>query len=98
MQPMTTGVTPPETYAYRDTLSKELEVEGRLIDRTLEGGTEAFADLIQPHLTFLNRLARIRLRSESEAEDAVQQAVLRALVHLGQFRREASFKTWLCAI
>lgn len=74
------------------------ETEGFLIDRTLQGRTDAFGDLVQPHLSSLHRLARIRLQSESEAEDVVQQAVLRALCHLRQFRREASFKTWLSAI
>lgn len=74
------------------------EVEGILIDRTLQGWNDAFGDLIQPHLTPLNRFARMRLRSDSGAEDVVQQTVLRALSHLRQFRREASFKTWLSAI
>ncbi len=40
----------------------------------------------------------MRLRNDSEAEDVVQQAVLQAFHHLGQFRREASFKTWLSRI
>lgn len=73
-------------------------VEALLIDRTLRGGMDAFADLVQPHLPALNRIARLRLGCEAEAEDVVQQAVLRAYRHLGQFRREASFKTWLYAI
>src|ERR1700689_3894396 len=74
------------------------EVEETLIDSALQGRHDAFGDLVQPYLTSLNRFARTRLRSDSEAEDVVQQTVLRAFSHLGQFRREASFKTWLCAI
>jgi RNA polymerase sigma-70 factor (ECF subfamily) len=69
-----------------------------LIDRTLQGSTDSFGDLVQPYLTSLNRFARIRLQSEAEAEDVVQQALLRAFSNLGQFRREASFGTWLSAI
>lgn len=69
-----------------------------LIDSVLEGRTDAFVDLVQPHLGFLTRFARMRLRNDSEAEDAVQQAVLQAFHNLGQFRREASFKTWLSRI
>jgi len=53
---------------------------------------------VEPYLTSLIRFARARLGCESEAEDIVQQAVLRAFIHLGQFRQEASFKTWLSAI
>jgi RNA polymerase sigma-70 factor (ECF subfamily) len=74
------------------------EAEESLIQSTLKGRPDAFGDLVQPYLTPLMRFARARLGSESEAEDIVQQAVLRAFSHLGQFRHEASFKTWLTAI
>jgi len=69
-----------------------------LIDSVLQGRTDAFADLVTPHLGSLTRFARMRLRNDSEAEDVVQQAVLQAFHNLGQFRREASFKTWLSRI
>jgi hypothetical protein len=69
-----------------------------LVDSVLRGRTDAFADLVTPHLGSLTRLARIRLRDASEVEDVVQQAVLRAFHNLAQFRREASFKTWLSKI
>ncbi len=69
-----------------------------LIDSVLQGRTDAFVDLVGPHLGTLTRFARMRLRNDSEAEDAVQQAVLQAFHNLGQFRREASFKTWLSRI
>ena len=72
--------------------------EGFLIDSALRGRDDAFWDLIQPYLTSLNRFARVRLRSDPDAEDIVQDAVLAALRHLRQFRGEASFKTWLIAI
>jgi len=70
----------------------------RLIDSVLQGRTDAFGDLVAPHLGSLTRFARMRLRNDSEAEDVVQQAVVRAFASLGQFRREASFKTWLSKI
>lgn len=69
-----------------------------LIESVLEGRTDAFVDLVGPHLGPLTRFARMRLRNDSEAEDVVQQAVLQAFHNLGQFRREASFKTWLSRI
>jgi RNA polymerase sigma-70 factor (ECF subfamily) len=69
-----------------------------LIEAVLQGRTDAFADLVKPHLGSLTRFARMRLRDESEAEDVVQQAVVHAFYSLGQFRREASFKTWLSKI
>ncbi len=69
-----------------------------LIDSVLQGRTDAFGTLVAPYLGSLTRFARMRLRDQSEAEDVVQQAVLHAFYSLGQFRREASFKTWLSKI
>src|SRR5882672_1866572 len=86
----------PQRRGCREAFSRE--TEEFLIDRALQGCDGAFWDLIQPYLAFLTRFARMRLRSDSEAEDIVQQAVLRALSHLRQFRGEASFKTWLTTI
>jgi len=74
------------------------ESEKLLISRALQGWNDAFADLLQPCLKPINQFALTRLHSKSEAEDVVQQSVLRALSHLGQFRGEASFKTWFGAI
>jgi len=79
-------------------LAPAKDVDGWLIDSVLEGRTDAFVDLVKPHLGSLTRFARMRLRDDSEAEDVVQQAVLQAFHNLGQFRREASFKTWLSRI
>ena len=49
-----------------------------LIESVLEGRTDAFVDLVGPHLGPLTRFARMRLRNDPEAEDVVQQAVLQA--------------------
>jgi RNA polymerase sigma-70 factor, ECF subfamily len=72
--------------------------EAFLIDSALRGRDDAFWDLVEPHLSSLNRFARTRLGNDPDAEDIAQQAVLSALSHLRQFRGEASFKTWLIAI
>ena len=74
------------------------EVDAWLIESVLQGRTDAFGELVAPHLLSLTRFARMRLRNDVEAEDAVQQAVLQALHNLGQFRRQASFKTWISKI
>jgi RNA polymerase sigma-70 factor, ECF subfamily len=74
------------------------DADGWLIESVLQGRTDAFGELVAPHLLSLTRLARMRLRNDFEAEDAVQQAVLQALHNLGQFRRQASFKTWISKI
>jgi RNA polymerase sigma-70 factor (ECF subfamily) len=38
------------------------------------------------------------LRNEADAEDAAQEAMLKAFRHIGQFRAEARFSTWLIQI
>jgi RNA polymerase sigma factor (sigma-70 family) len=86
----------PQWRGCREAPSREME--DTLIDSALQGRDEAFGDLIQPYLASLTRFARMRLRSDPEAEDIVQQAILSALSHLRQFRGEASFKTWLTTI
>jgi RNA polymerase sigma-70 factor (ECF subfamily) len=77
---------------------EDREQENGLIRSALAGRQDAFEDLVRPHLTSLNRFARMRVHTDSDAEDVVQQAVLRALRHIHQFRGEASFKTWLSTI
>lgn len=58
----------------------------------------AFELLIRRYNQRLYRLARSILRNEGEAEDVVQQAYLSAFAHLGEFREEARFGTWLTRI
>jgi len=53
---------------------------------------------MQRYNTRLYRIARSILRNDSEAEDAVQEAYVRAFTHLGTFRGESSLGTWLTRI
>jgi RNA polymerase sigma-70 factor (ECF subfamily) len=96
MESITAATRYPAWHDSRKPISRGREES--LIDSTLRGCREDFWDLIEPHLNSVRRIVRMRLRSDNEAEDVVQQAVLRAFSHLRQFRGEASFKTWLSAI
>jgi RNA polymerase sigma-70 factor (ECF subfamily) len=58
----------------------------------------AIRGLIRQHNRRLYRLARSILRNDAEAEDALQEAYLRAFTNLAAFRGEASFGTWLARI
>ena len=69
------------------------------------GGEEAkaidqasFVALVEPVLPAAYRLAAAMLRSETEAEDAVQEAVLRAWRRHDRFKAGAGMKPWLLAI
>src|SRR3954453_11696510 len=56
-----------------------------------------FEDLVLPHLDDAYTLARYLLRDEHDAQDAVQDAVLRALRHFSGYR-DGDARAWLLAI
>lgn len=72
--------------------------EAQLVDRFLSGDREAFAELIRPHVGALYGVALAILKDEHDAEETVQDAVLKAMTHLGGFRRESKFSTWITQI
>jgi RNA polymerase sigma-70 factor (ECF subfamily) len=72
--------------------------ETGLIREILRGRRDVFADLIRPYLKPLFHIIQRTMGGHPDVEDIVQQAVLKALIHLEQFRAEASFKTWLVRI
>jgi len=62
------------------------------------GDEEEFVLLLEPLLPAAHRLALGLLRSRSDAEDAVQSAVLNAWRNFGHFRRDSDLKPWLLTI
>lgn len=69
--------------------------EAELIAAVLGGDTESFEPLIKPHLPRLFSTARRYARRESEVEDIVQEASLKAFQKLASFRGDAPFEHWL---
>jgi RNA polymerase sigma-70 factor, ECF subfamily len=59
---------------------------------------EELTDVIIRHMPRFHRIAQRHLRDTADAEDAVQDALLSALSHVGQFRGQAQLSTWLTAI
>src|ERR1043166_1196066 len=72
--------------------------EERLIQRIREGEHELFYELIRPYERRVYSAAFAILRNEADAEDAAQEAILKAFTHIGQFRGDARFSTWLTQI
>ncbi len=64
----------------------------------LAGDTAAFATLVRQWQGLLINMAWRFCRDRGRAEDMAQAAFLRAYLHLGQWRREAAFSTWLFAL
>lgn len=69
-----------------------------LAQRAAGGEEVAFEAIMRRHNQLLFRTARSILKSDSEAEDALQDAWLHAWRALGTFRAEARLSTWLVRI
>src|ERR1700722_560962 len=58
----------------------------------------AFASLVHPHLRKAYRIAFRITRNREDAEDATQQSLLKAYMHLDQFHGQSLFSTWFLRI
>lgn len=54
--------------------------------------------LVREHYAYLERLCLSILGDEQEAQDAVQETLLRALLHQGKFEPGTHLRSWLTAI
>jgi RNA polymerase sigma-70 factor (ECF subfamily) len=72
--------------------------EGFLVRAAKPGDLDAFGELMRRHEQPTYRLALRMLGSESEAEDAAQDAFLKAWRALPKFQGHSSFSTWLYRI
>ncbi len=76
----------------------EAITEEELIRRVRAGEPELFYELVRPYERRIYAAAFAVLHNEADAEDAAQEAVLKAFKHIRQFRAEARFSTWLIQI
>ena len=72
--------------------------EQDLIARVQRGDTGVFYELVRPYERRVYAAALSILRNETDAEDVAQEAMLKALANIRQFRAEARFSTWLIQI
>jgi hypothetical protein len=69
-----------------------------LIKRIRGGETELFEELIHPYLRAVFSLVRAVVNDHADAEDTVQESVLRAFSNLDQLRSGHAFRAWLFQI
>jgi RNA polymerase sigma-70 factor (ECF subfamily) len=72
--------------------------EQELIGRVQRGEYELFYELVKPYERRVYAAALAILRNDADAEDVAQEAMLKALRGIRQFRAEARFSTWLIQI
>lgn len=75
-----------------------VEQENALLEKTLSGDVEAFGELIRLYERPIFNLCYRMLGDGAEAEDAAQEAFIRAYSNLASYDRGRSFKTWLFSI
>jgi len=72
--------------------------ESLLIERIRQGERELFYELVRPHERAVYLVAYSVLKNEADAEDAAQEAILKAFRSLAKFRGESRFQHWLIKI
>lgn len=69
-----------------------------LAARAAAGDQAAMRELVERHLDKVVAVCRRITGNRQDAEDAAQEALIAAYRHIGQFRAEARFSTWLYTI
>jgi RNA polymerase sigma-70 factor (ECF subfamily) len=72
--------------------------EQTLVASVQRGQSDLFYELVKPYERRVYAAALAILRNEHDAEDAAQEAMLKAFANIRQFRAEARFSTWLIQI
>ena len=79
-------------------MAQALPQELEWIARILMGERDLFHELIRPYERTVYMTAVSILRDAAEAEDAAQEAMIKAYRGLKSFRGDAKFSTWLTSI
>src|ERR1051325_11282816 len=69
-----------------------------LLTQAGAGDPEALDELFRRYRLLAYRVAHRLLGNEADALDAVQEAFVKALVHLPSFQGRSSFKTWMLRV
>jgi RNA polymerase sigma-70 factor (ECF subfamily) len=79
-------------------MEMRLAQETALIGRILAGERDCFHDLIRPYERRIYIVVFSMVRNAGEAEEIVQEIMLKAYRNLSGFRAESRFSSWLTAI
>jgi RNA polymerase sigma-70 factor, ECF subfamily len=81
-----------------DKAKRESWSDAEIVNRVCEGETALYEILVRRYNQRLYRVARAILRDDSETEDIMQDAFVRAFQNLRQFKGLSPFCTWLTRI
>ena len=69
-----------------------------LVQASRNGDVAAFEELVKRYDRTLLRIAHSVTHNREDSQDAVQETFLKAYQHLGDFRGDSKFSTWLIRI
>lgn len=72
--------------------------EDYLVTTAQSGDQQAFVELCRRHSPAVRRKILSIVRDQEDADDALQDTLLRAYTHLGTFRRTCKFSSWITTI
>ncbi|HME00874.1 MAG TPA: sigma-70 family RNA polymerase sigma factor [Terriglobia bacterium] len=72
--------------------------ETELVTKARAGDVDAFSTLIRQYDRYIYRLALHITGNQEDAEDVLQEAMLKAYTRIGQFQGDSRFYTWLVRI
>jgi len=72
--------------------------DSTLIKLALEGQAECFTVLVDRHLVAVRRRIRSMVRNAGDADDLLQEVLLKVWRRLSTFRSESSFRTWMTRV
>ncbi len=72
--------------------------DDQVLDAILNGDQSAYAEIVDRHKRFAFNIANQILRNAEEAEEAAQDAFVKAYRNLKKFDRRSKFSTWLYRI
>ena len=89
---------PGEADAISFPSSLKLLNDQNLVVRAKAGDTAAFVELGERHSTKVRRTVYRITRNWEDAEDTLQESLLKAFSHLNGFKSRSSFSSWLTRI
>jgi RNA polymerase sigma-70 factor (ECF subfamily) len=72
--------------------------DGLLVSAAKSGDTAAFVELSKRYSKMILRQAYRIVKNWQDAEDVLQESLIRAFLHLNQFEERCSFSSWLTRI
>ncbi len=78
--------------------NKAILSEDKLVALARRGNHEAFTELVQKHSGKIYGVSLRMLKNREDAEDNVQNVLVKAYHHIGRFEGQSQFSTWLFRI